>query len=61
MVSYSFDYSICPYYLVYTMGCYQIVIEGDNNLHQYVFEFNFRHNYNLIGYHRFGNGRCRKY
>jgi len=22
---------ICPYYLACTMGCYQIVIGGDNN------------------------------
>ncbi len=26
----SFDYLICPYYPAYTMGCYQIVIGGDN-------------------------------
>jgi len=31
MVSLSFDYLICPYYLACTMGCYQIVIGGDNN------------------------------
>ena len=26
----SFDYLIYPYYPAYTMGCYQIVIRGDN-------------------------------
>ena len=26
----SFDYLIYPYYPAYTMGCYQIVINGDN-------------------------------
>jgi hypothetical protein len=30
MIPYSFDYLIYPYYPAYTMGCYQIVISGDN-------------------------------
>ena len=30
MMPCSFDYLIYPYYPVYTMGCYQIVISGDN-------------------------------
>jgi len=30
MMPCSFDYLIYPYYPAYTMGCYQIVISGDN-------------------------------
>ena len=30
MMPCSFDYLIYPYYPAYTMGCYQIVINGDN-------------------------------
>lgn len=30
MIPCSFDYLIYPYYPAYTMGCYQIVISGDN-------------------------------
>ena len=33
MIPYSFDYSICPYYLTFTIGCYQIVIRADNTLY----------------------------
>ena len=32
MLPYSFDYLMYPYYLAYTMGCYQIVINDDNEI-----------------------------
>ena len=32
MIPCSFDYLIYPYYPAYTMGCYQIVISGDNGI-----------------------------
>ena len=30
LIPHFFDYLMCPYYPAYTMGCYQIVIGGDN-------------------------------
>lgn len=30
LIPHFFDYLMCPYYPAFTMGCYQIVIGGDN-------------------------------
>ena len=37
MMPCSFDYLMYPYYPAYTMGCYQIVISGDNGSNRFTF------------------------